>query len=72
MGLYGGRDKRINATLKDLVEAMAENEKDFQMKIFPGASHAFFNDTNPVNYNASAAKEAWPMVLDFFRRKLAS
>ena len=72
MGLYGGKDRRINATLKDLVEAMAENEKDFQMKIFPGAPHAFFNDTNPVNYNAGAAKEAWPMVLDFFRRKLPS
>ena len=72
MGLYGGKDRRINATLKDLVEAMAENEKDFQMKIFPGAPHAFFNDTNPVNYNESAAREAWPMVLDFFRRKLSS
>ena len=70
MGLYGGKDKRINSGLKDLVDAMASNEKDFQMKIFPGAPHAFFNDTNPVNYNKEAAEEAWPMVLEFFQKKL--
>jgi carboxymethylenebutenolidase len=33
--------------------------------------HAFFNDTRPDVYNATAAAEAWRLTLNFFRAELA-
>jgi carboxymethylenebutenolidase len=68
--LYGGEDVRINADLDKAVRAMAEHRKDFEMRIYPGAPHAFFNDTNPQTYRREAASEAWDRVLRFYRRTL--
>jgi len=70
LGLYGGDDARINADLDKLVKAMAEYKKDFEMRIYPGAPHAFFNDTNATTYREAAAKDAWDRVVRFFRRTL--
>ncbi|PSN95592.1 hypothetical protein B9Q06_05270 [Candidatus Marsarchaeota G2 archaeon ECH_B_2] len=70
LGIYGGLDHRINAGLSELVGAMVKYEKDFEMRIYPGAPHAFFNDTNPVNYREAAAKQAWDQTLRFFARSL--
>jgi carboxymethylenebutenolidase len=70
LGLYGGEDARIDADLDKLVKAMAEGKKDFEMRIYPGAPHAFFNDTNPMTYRKESATEAWERVLRFYRRTL--
>ena len=45
---------------------MARYKKDFQMKLYPGAPHAFFNDTNRTTYREEAAKDAWDRTLRFF------
>jgi carboxymethylenebutenolidase len=68
--LYGGDDMRINADVDKLVKAMAEYKKDFEMRIYPGAPHDFFNDRNPTTYREAAAKESWDRVLRFYRRTL--
>ena len=70
LGLYGADDTRINADLDKLVKAMAEFKKDFEMRIYPGAGHAFFNDTNETTYREVAAKDAWDRVVRFYRRTL--
>ncbi|HEX9014256.1 MAG TPA: dienelactone hydrolase family protein [Anaerolineaceae bacterium] len=67
LGLYGAEDLRINRRLDELVRAMVVNKKDFAMKIYPGAGHAFFNDTNPNTYREAAARDAWPRVLNFYK-----
>ena len=54
----------------ELVRAMATYRKDFEMRIYPGAAHAFFNDTRPRVYREAAARDAWERVLNFFRRTL--
>jgi len=72
LGLYGGEDARINAELDKLVKAMADHKKDFEMRIYPGAPHAFFNDTNPNTYRKEAAADAWDRVFRFYRRTLMS
>jgi carboxymethylenebutenolidase len=36
---------------------------------YPGADHAFFNDTSP-RYNASAAAEAWTKVNEWFAKHI--
>lgn len=39
--------------------------------IYPGAQHAFFNDTRPA-YHPQAAADAWQRTLNFFRKTLAT
>jgi carboxymethylenebutenolidase len=70
LGLYGGDDERINSNLDKLVKAMVTYKKDFGMRIYPGAPHAFFNDTNGRTYRPEAAHDAWELVLRFFSRTL--
>jgi carboxymethylenebutenolidase len=72
LGNYGAEDARINIRLDELVKAMARYKKDFEMKIYPGAAHAFFNDTRPATYQAAAAHEAWDRVLRFYSRTLSA
>lgn len=59
LGIYGELDDRITSGLPEVTAAMAESGKSFKPRIFPGAQHAFHNDTNPDRYNATAAREAW-------------
>jgi carboxymethylenebutenolidase len=70
MGLYGGEDSRINAGISELTKALVEYKKPFTIKVFPGAYHAFFNDSRPQHYNKQAAEEAWQMLLRFFKTNL--
>ncbi|MFO0558675.1 MAG: alpha/beta fold hydrolase [Polyangiales bacterium] len=41
-----------------------------ELTVYPGAGHAFFNDTRPEAYNASAANDAWRKTLAHFGRYL--
>ncbi|MGO9559503.1 MAG: dienelactone hydrolase family protein, partial [Acidimicrobiales bacterium] len=43
---------------------------DAVVYIYPGADHAFFNDTRPEVYDAEAAALAWQRTIDFFRSRL--
>lgn len=70
LGLYGGEDHRITDAVPQFEKAMKENNKPFTYKVYPGAYHAFFNDTNPKTYNKEAAADAWNTVLDFFSKTL--
>lgn len=69
LGNYGAEDMRINMHLDALVKAMVTYKKDFEMRIYPNAAHAFFNDTTPM-YNEVAARDAWDRVLRFYKRTL--
>jgi carboxymethylenebutenolidase len=69
---YGENDERITAGVPALEEAMKKYGKSFEYKIYPGAQHAFNNDTNPQRYNAEAAKDAWSRTLEFFKKNLQS
>ena len=70
LGNYGGEDSGLNATLDQLVAAMVRHKKSFEMKIYPGAPHAFFNETNTYMYRKAAAEEAWERSLRFLNSAL--
>ncbi|MGB6501601.1 MAG: dienelactone hydrolase family protein [Thermoplasmata archaeon] len=70
LGLYGGEDPGITDTVPLLAEAMRAADRRFTSHVYPGAKHAFFNDSRPANYQAEAAQDAWPRVLAFFRTEL--
>lgn len=69
LGIYGETDERITSRVPEVAEAMKKSGKKFEYKIYPGAGHAFFNDTGE-RYNASAARDAWAMTLAFLRGNL--
>ena len=72
LGLYGGEDKGITGAVPNLEAAMKKYGKSFEYKIYPGAPHAFHNETNPERYRAEAAQDAWRNALEFFKKYLQS
>ncbi len=68
-GIYAGEDGNINQGLPELMKAVVEYKTDFEMKLYPGTHHAFFNHTGPA-YNESASKDAWERTLNFFKKHL--
>ncbi len=68
-GLYGETDTRITSAVPKVAETMKTLGKKYEYKIYPGAAHAFFNDTGQ-RYNADAAKDAWEQTLAFLKRTL--
>ncbi len=71
LGIYGEKDERITGRVPETAEQMKKAGKRFEYKIYPGADHAFFNDTSPTRYHAEAAKDAWALTLKFLRAHLA-
>jgi carboxymethylenebutenolidase len=71
LALYGANDDRLMGSLPEVTTAMTDAGVDFTTKVYEGAGHAFFNDTNPFSYNAEVAADAWSTVLDFLERSLA-
>ncbi len=70
LGIYGGEDMRINQTLDVFVKELVLTKKEFDIKVYPGVHHAFFNNTTEKTYNKAAAQDAWTTVLTFFDKKL--
>ncbi|MBI4785468.1 MAG: dienelactone hydrolase family protein [Chloroflexi bacterium] len=68
-GTYGELDQSITPGVPALEAAMKKYNKPFEYKIYPGANHAFFNDTGP-RYNEQAAKDAWARLVEFYKKNL--
>ena len=67
---YGEKDEGITKGVNATAAAMKKYNKMYDYKIYPGAQHAFNNDTNPKRYDAQAAKEAWGRTLEFLKKNL--
>jgi carboxymethylenebutenolidase len=70
MAHYAGNDAGINAGIPAFEEALKKYNKEYQIFMYEGASHAFNNDSNPERYNEQAAKLAWGRTIGFFKEKL--
>ncbi len=69
LALYAGEDERVNQGIPAIAEAMVKYKKDFGMKVYKGAQHAFFNENRPV-YNKAVADDAWELTMQFFHKYL--
>jgi carboxymethylenebutenolidase len=67
LGVYAERDDRVNATMAEARSALEKARLPHRIEVFPGADHAFFNDTGP-RYDAAQAAAAYAAVLDWFGR----
>ncbi len=52
-----------------MAKGLREVGKGAEVKIYPGAGHAFFNETRP-SYRPDAASDAWKRTLAFFQARL--
>jgi carboxymethylenebutenolidase len=70
LGNYAGADMAISESdINLLKETLTKYGKVFDIKVYSGAPHAFFNDTRE-SYRPEAAKDAWKRTLGFFDRYL--
>jgi carboxymethylenebutenolidase len=70
LAIYAELDSRVNASRDRAEAALKEAGLTYEIRAFPGADHAFFNDTGP-RYNEQAAQEAYRDVLNWFGQHLA-
>ena len=66
-GSYGGRDTSI--PVEDVDELRRRLKTPNDIKVYPEAGHAFFDDTRP-SYVATAAADSWTRVLAWFAKYL--
>jgi carboxymethylenebutenolidase len=73
LGLYAEHDHGIPVEAVHAFAAeMDEQHVPHEIHIYPGTSHAFFNDTRPQIYDAAAAQDGWQKTLAWFRKYLAA
>jgi carboxymethylenebutenolidase len=70
LAVYGETDARVNASRDAARAALEQAGLTHEIVTYPGAGHAFFNDTGP-RYNQQAAAQAYQRVLEWFGRHLA-
>lgn len=70
LGIYGDLDHIISPEqVGQFREELKKQGKQSEIHQYPGAKHAFFNDTKE-NHHPEAAKDAWQKTLAFFQRTL--
>ncbi|MEA2491328.1 MAG: carboxymethylenebutenolidase [Acidobacteriota bacterium] len=68
--IYGEKDQGVPAEKgRELEQTLREKGKDVELMIYPGANHAFMNNTGP-NYKPDAAQDAWQRAVDFLRKHI--
>ena len=71
LGLYAEHDHGIPVeAVQAFAAEMKKQRVPHEVHIYPGTSHAFFNDTRPQIYQAAAAQAAWQKTLAWFRKYL--
>jgi carboxymethylenebutenolidase len=70
LGVYAQLDDRVNASREPAKAALAKAGLTHEMVTYPGANHAFFNDTGQ-RYHPEAAAQAYQKLLEWFGQYLA-
>ena len=70
LAIYGELDRGVSPDVaRQRAELMNAAGVDNEMVIYPGAQHAFMNDSRPV-YHPEAAEGAWRRIITLFRETL--
>ncbi|GAB3871081.1 dienelactone hydrolase family protein [Dactylosporangium cerinum] len=70
LGIYAELDTRVNATRDAARAALEKAGLKHEIVTYPGANHAFFNDTGQ-RYDPTAATQAYQRLLDWFGTNLS-
>jgi carboxymethylenebutenolidase len=71
LAIYGETDTRVNDTQPAAKAALEAAKLPHEFKVLAGAGHAFFNETKPDRFNATAAADAYTTMLEWFLRHLS-
>jgi carboxymethylenebutenolidase len=72
LGIYAEKDGFVSQDVVKALDAdLTRLGKRHEFHTYPGADHAFFNDTGK-NYNKQAAEQAWARTLTFLRQELSA
>jgi carboxymethylenebutenolidase len=73
LGLYGGSDARVVATVAPADSAMKAMHKTYDPHVFEGAGHGFLRaQTGNNGANMTATRQAWPATIQWFHKYLGS
>ena len=73
LGLYGGSDARVDATIPPAAAEMKRLGKRFEYELFDGAGHAFLRAQDGQNgANLRAAQKAWPRMVAFLKQSFGN
>lgn len=68
LGLYGGDDARVNATIEPAAAEMKKLGTTYETEIYEGAGHGFLRaQRGRDGANMRATEQAWPRALAFLR-----
>jgi carboxymethylenebutenolidase len=71
LGLYGGNDARVDATIPAADSALSALGRTYVHNIYDGAGHGFLRQLSGMNgANLNAARKAWPATIAWFRKYL--
>lgn len=71
LGLYGGDDARVNATIEPASAEMKKLGKSYETEIYEGAGHGFLRaQSGREGANQRATEKAWPRTVEFFKKHL--
>jgi carboxymethylenebutenolidase len=71
LGLYGGNDNRVNATIQPATEQMKRLNKTYEPHVYDGAGHGFLRQQDGANgANLKAAQQAWPTTIQFLKKHM--
>jgi carboxymethylenebutenolidase len=71
LGLYGGDDARVNATIGPASAEMKKLGKVYEVEIYEGAGHGFLRQQDGRDgANMKASQQAWSRMLGFLRKHL--
>jgi carboxymethylenebutenolidase len=71
LGLYGGDDARVTATVAPAEEKMKDLGKTFNAYTYPGAGHGFLRAQDGRDgANRAASEKSWPATVGFLKKYL--
>jgi carboxymethylenebutenolidase len=66
LAFHGEDDTVVSASVsRTLQRELVARGKQIELHVYPGAGHAFFNDTRPSGYDSSASRDAWERTVEF-------
>ena len=70
LGLFGEDDEIVPvAHVQEFQKRLKKEGKNFEVHLYQGCGHAFFNDTRDT-YRPEAARDAWEKTISFFAAHL--
>ena len=73
LGIFAGKDEAMGLkALRDLEPDLKAAGVPFEKIVYPNADHAFLNEQRKDAYRPDDAKDAWPKIISFLKRHLAS